>query len=207
MAGMIPIYGDVIDRLMAVVANQPILLSDVNAARLLSLVDIDPAATDATAAVLDKIIDRTLMLTEVDRYQPPEPASQAIDARVEEIQNRLGSPAALDSVLTSTGMTRDRLRQFIRDDLRIAIYLNQRFGSSAEPSDSEIQTYYRDHAAEFMVGGKPMPYEAAAPVIKLRLGQVRRESLVRDWLTSLRKRADVRVLYVSPNASGALRAR
>jgi hypothetical protein len=207
MAGVMRTSAEVIDRLMAVVTNQPILLSDVSAARLLNLVDIDPGATDPTAAVLDRLIDRTLMLTEVDRYQPPEPATQAIDARVDEIQNRLGSPAAFDAVMTSTGMTRDRLRQFIRDDLRITIYLNQRFGSSAEPSESEIQTYYRDHAAEFMVGGKPMPFEAAAPVIKLRLGQVRRETLIRDWLTSLRKRADLRVLYVSPNAAGAVRAR
>src|SRR5215470_5941849 len=89
MAGVTRTSAEVIDRLVAVVANQPILMSDVNAATLLNLVEVEPAATDRTAAVLDKLIDRTLMLTEVDRYQPPEPASQAIDARVEEIQNRL----------------------------------------------------------------------------------------------------------------------
>jgi hypothetical protein len=207
MAGITPTSAEVIDRLMAVVTNQPILMSDVNVARLLNLVDIEPSATDRTAAVLDELIDRTLMLTEVDRYQPPEPASAAIDARVQEIQNRLGSAAALDTVLTSTGMTRDRLREYIRDDLRITIYLNQRFGSSAEPSESEIQTYYRDHAAEFSVGGKPMPYETAAPVIRLRLGQVRRETLIKDWLASLRKRGDVRVLYVSPSPSAGVTVR
>ncbi len=190
------VSAEVIDRLMAVVLNQPILMSDVNAARLFEFVRPEPNAPDPVAAVLDRLIDRTLMLTEVDRYQPPEPAPQEIDVRVAQIEKRFASPAALDKALAETGMTRDRLRQYIRDDLRIVTYLNQRFGAAAVPSDEDILAYYREHQAEFMSAGKPLPYEAAADVIRIRLGQVRREAQIRDWLQSLRRRGDIRVLYI-----------
>ena len=197
LSGIVPAAGaEVIDRLMAVAIAQPILLSDVNAALLFRLVPLESKVADPVGAVLDRLIERTLMLAEVDRYQPPEPAAQEIDARLNEIQQRFGSPAALDAALTATGMTRDRLRQYIRDDLRIAIYLNQRFGSAAEPSESDVLAYYREHQAEFTSGGKLLPYEAAADVIRLRLGQVRRETLIQEWLATLRRRGEVRVLYL-----------
>ena len=187
---------EVIDRVMAVVIVQPILLSDVNAAMLLGLVQPQLNAPDPIASVLDRLIERQLMLAEVDRYQPPEPATQAIDARVTEIERRFGSPQKLDAVLAATGMSRDRLRQDIRDELRIATYLNQRFGASAEPSDDDVLAYYREHQSEFTSGGRPMPFEAAANVIRLRLGQQRRQTLINEWLAALRRRADVRVLYL-----------
>ena len=64
---------DVIDRVMAVVNQQPILLSDVNAAILFQLVPRAEAG-DPLASTLDRLIERALILEEVERYQPPEPA-------------------------------------------------------------------------------------------------------------------------------------
>jgi hypothetical protein len=198
LAALIPagsISAEVIDRGMAVVLGQPILLSDVNAAMLFGLVQPQPNVADPIGSALDRLIERQLMLAEVDRYQPPEPAAQEIDTRVTEIERRFGTPEKLDMALAGTGTTRDRLRQYIRDDLRITTYLNQRFGASAEPSDEDVRTYYREHQSEFTSGGRPMPFEAAANVIRLRLGQERRQSLINEWLATLRRRADVRVLY------------
>jgi hypothetical protein len=186
---------DVIDRLMAVVSSQPILLSDVNAAVMFQLVPPPPAGQDPIAAALDALIERLLMLSEVERYQPPEPAAQEIDKRVAEIERRLGSPQALDAALAATGITRDRLRDYIRNDLRIATYLNQRFGGATEPSNDEVLAYYRSHTSELAVNGVVSPYEAVAPIIRQRLEQTHRQTMIADWLASLRRRADVTVLY------------
>jgi hypothetical protein len=40
-------------------------------------------------------------------------------------------------------MTREQLRRYIRDDLRITTYLNQRFGAATEPAarDAAIKTW------------------------------------------------------------------
>ena len=187
---------DVIDRTMAVVFSQPILLSDVNAALVFQLVQLPAGAKDSFAAALDRVIERTLMLAEVDRYQPPEPAPQEIESRAAEIERRF-DPAVLEKMFAATGMSRDRLRQYIRDDLRIATYLNQRFGVAAQPSDDEVLAYYREHAREFMRDGVQQPFEAVAETIRARLVQERRMALIADWLATLRRRADVTMLYQS----------
>jgi hypothetical protein len=193
---LVTLHAEVIDRLMATVDSQPILLSDVNAAIVFRLAQ--PATEpDRLAAVLDKLIERTLMLEEVERYQPPEPAPAELDNRVADIERLIGPPAAFENAVAATGMTRDRLRQWIRDDLRIATYLNQRFGGPSEPSDADVLAYYRAHPAEFTTGGTVQPFEAVAPQIRARLGQSRRSTSIADWLSSLRRRADVAVLYTA----------
>nr|MBA3950073.1 hypothetical protein [Acidobacteriota bacterium] len=80
-----------IDRLMAVVGGEPIFLSDVRDARALSL--LDPAgalaalsAPDADAPdemVLERLINRRLVLAEVGRYLRTPPAPADVDRAVE----------------------------------------------------------------------------------------------------------------------------
>ncbi|HEY3884802.1 MAG TPA: hypothetical protein VGL62_06330 [Vicinamibacterales bacterium] len=124
--------GQVIDELAAVVGGQPITLSDVNAALAFQLVDVPASAPDRRQAALQKLIDRALILVEVDRYQPPEPEPVEITIRIDALQQRAGSGAAFGRQLDQAGVTRDQLRSFIRNDLRIQTYLNQRFGDSPQ---------------------------------------------------------------------------
>jgi hypothetical protein len=121
---------EIIERIMAIVGGQPVLLSDVNAALQFRQVEPPAGTADPLAYALDRLIERALILTEVDRFQPPEPAPIEISLRVEELEQRAGSAAVFTKALAVTGMTRDRLRRHIRDDLRIETYLNQRFGTN-----------------------------------------------------------------------------
>jgi hypothetical protein len=120
----------VIDRIMAVVGGQPIMLSDVTAATTFQLVDVPTGTADATQYVLGRLIRRTLVLTEVNRFQPPEPDEIEITIRIDNLERRAGSADALQRELDVTGMTRDQLRHYIRDDLRIRTYLLERFGAN-----------------------------------------------------------------------------
>jgi hypothetical protein len=189
-------FGEIIERTMAVVGTQPILLSDVTAARLFQLVQPDPDSKDPMAAVLNRLIERTLILVEVERYQPPEPAVQEIDRRFAEIARRFASTADFETALKSTGMTTERLREYIRDDLRIATYLNQRFSTAADPSDAEVLAYYREHPAEFTANGVLQPFEAVAAGLRSRLAEMHRKTMIAEWTASLRRRAEVNVLYL-----------
>jgi hypothetical protein len=148
---------DVIDRIMAVVSGQPITLSDVTAARQFGLVPVPPGTADATAFTLDRLIQRTLVLAEVERFQPPEPDPVEMTLRIDELERREGSAAAFEKALAVVGMTRDQLRRYFRDDLRITTYLNQRFGATTAEAE--------------------------------------REAAIRTWISELRKRAEVTVLY------------
>jgi len=82
--------------------------------------------------------------------------------------------------------------------------LQQRFGSVVQPSEEQILDYYRSHREQFSAGGELRPYGEVHDDIRLTLATERRAGAIREWLTNLRRRANVNVLYRSaPSGQGA----
>ena len=184
----------IIDRILAVVEGQLITLSDVRGVTRLGL-ETPPAAGDPVALVLEKLIDRQLMLVEVERYAPPEPPEEAVDAQLQAIRARFPDALAFETTLHQIGMGADDLRRYLRDTLRIDAYLQQRFTAAIQPSDDEIAAYYRLNAAEFTRDGALAPYADVRNEVRARLVEERRTGMVRDWLAGLRRRANIVQLY------------
>ena len=86
---------EVIDRVIAIVNGHLITLSDVSRVVELGLANTG-RITDATDVVLSQLIDRRLVLDEVERYAPPEPAQAAIAERMIAIQQQLSGPPGLE---------------------------------------------------------------------------------------------------------------
>jgi hypothetical protein len=126
--------GELIDRTMAIVGGQIITLSDVHTAVTLGLVERSNEPDAVVAATL-RLVDRLLILREVQRYAPPQPSEAQIDERLASIQARLGSPTLFERTLAAGGFSQPRLRAWIRDDLRIASYLSQRFAAAGTPDE------------------------------------------------------------------------
>src|SRR6185369_16210831 len=125
------VRAETIDRVLAVAANQLITLTDVTAAIDLRLQTTDGAA-DPVRAVLSKLIDRELVLAEVDRYAPSEPTAEAVDREVQRVRARFDSQEALDEALARSGIDDKHLRETLRQDLRIRAYLDQRFTAASD---------------------------------------------------------------------------
>lgn len=182
---------EIIDRILAVVEGQLITLSDVRAVTRLGLEPGVGEGGDAVRRVLDALIDRQLVLVEVERYAPPEPAPALIERRVKAIHARFPDMLAFVTTLHQVGMTEEHLHRYVRDALRIDAYLQQRFTATLQPSDDEIAAYYRLHAEDFTRDGKLAPYAEVRAEARARLIEERRAVLVRDWLAGLRRRADI----------------
>jgi peptidyl-prolyl cis-trans isomerase SurA len=181
---------DVIDRVLAVVNGHLITLSDVR--RVVDLGLIAPGLSgDSTDAVLAHLTDRRLVLEEVDRYAPPEPDAAAIAARVAAIQRQRSGPPGFEARLASLGVDVPWLEQWVRDDLRIQAYIEQRFAGAMEATDDEIENYFREHAGEFVRGGQPLPTAEAQTMARERVMAARRQVLTDEWLSGLRRRAEI----------------
>lgn len=113
----------VVDRTVAIVSGRALTLSDARTAVALGLVD----GADVDAGVVQRLIDRELMLREAERYQQPDPPDAEVTARVAEATQRAGGEEGLARVLAAGGFTPERLRAWVRDDVRIRAYLGQRF--------------------------------------------------------------------------------
>ena len=132
LAALLPpmLRAETIDRVLAVVAGQLITLTDVTAAADLGLQTSDGAA-DPVRVVLNKLIDRELVLAEVDRYAPAEPTTEAVSAEIARVRQRFASTEDFDLALARSGIDEAHLRETLRQDLRMRAYLDQRFSASA----------------------------------------------------------------------------
>lgn len=151
-----PARAEIIERILATVGGGLILQSDAVAAIRLGFIKVPPEQNPLQWA-LDRLVERRLMLIEVERYGPAEPALAEIDAELQALDKRIGSGERLDEILRESGLSAGQLRVFLRDELRLASYLNQRF--------------------------------AAVPL-------QRKDEAIREWLSGLRRRTEVNVLYL-----------
>jgi hypothetical protein len=177
-----------LDRVVARVNGYAITLSDVNAALALGVIEA-PAGEAQQPTATARLIDRQLVLAEVARFAPPEPDAAAIERETAAMKARAG--ARLADVMRATGLDESRIRDLVRDTLRIQAYLSQRFGTSVQVSDEEVAAYYRNHSAEFMRNGTVMSFEEAEPTARQRAATTRRDATIAQWMSDLRMRAEV----------------
>ncbi len=179
---------ELIERTLAIVGGRVITLSDTRAATALGLIDIGTTA-DPVDAATSVLVERELVLREVQRYAPPEPAESAIDARADAVRRRFPDAGALTRAFEATGFNEARLRAWLRDDLRIQAYLAQRFAAAGAPTEQEIALAYTERRAEFEKAGTT--FEQATPLLREQLAATRRKELIADWVADLRRRTDV----------------
>jgi hypothetical protein len=138
---------EIVDRVLAVVAGQLIMLSDVTAVRDLGIIAPAPGG-DPVGSVLSRLIDRELMLAE----------AADIEREVAAVRARFSSQKAFDDTLARSGIDVTHVREIERQNLRLRAYLEQRFNAPEnDPS--------------------------------------RRQTLIDDWVVSLRRRTTVINLY------------
>jgi hypothetical protein len=185
---------EIIDRVLAVAAGSLIMLSDVRAALEFGFVS-PGSAPDPVREALSRLIDRALVLAEVDRYAPPEPSAEAVDSAVQAVRLRFSTPGAFTAALARVGMGDKYLRQTMREDLRIRAYLDQRFTIVA-PTDDDLGRYYRDHPDVFTRNGRLVPFGDVRQDVAQAVVTDRRRVLVDEWMAGLRRRAEISDLYV-----------
>jgi hypothetical protein len=169
----------IIDRVLATVDGHVITLSDVRAVRALGLVRV-PEGNTSPRPILDALVDRVLVLEEVERYQPAEPDAAAIDRGVAEIRST--HTASYETALVNSGLDESFVREWVRNSLRIEGYLGQRFAGVLEPTDEDVEAYRRSHAEAAQIDDAKLRTTVVAE---------RRATLVREWIDGLRARATI----------------
>ena len=171
-----------VDRLVAIVGEQALTWRDVEAARLLGSV---PAAGTSADGV-ERLVTRELMHIEVERLAVAAPISAAVEERLERARQRAGGPGAFARALESLGLTEQQARAWVADDLRMEVYVDQRFTASAQPTDVEVAAAAAREGAR-----EPSPDQLRES--RRRIVESRRSALVADWLAGIRERTSVQI--------------
>lgn len=193
--------GVVLDKILAIVNGEVVTMSDVRAASELKLVTGAEASTDdripsasSDERILDALIERRLTIAEVGRYTSAEPPAADVEARRKTWEASLPRGTDTATVLRAVGMRDAALAAWFKDDLRLAAYLEQRFTAAAQPTRQQAQTYFQAHTAEFAVNGVTPLFASVEPDVRRRVAAERRATRIKDWVDSLKQRAEIRRL-------------
>lgn len=195
-AAAVPVLqAQVVDRVIAVVSGTVILMSDARAALSLGLFDPGNAA-DPVEAAMRWLIDRRLVLDEAGRGGRVDVDPAAIDRAVDQVRQRFPSEDEYRRALEGLGLEDAGVRRLAREALMVRQYVEDRFDSAMPPSDEELREYYASHADRFVRDGRQRAFEEALADVSAAVQQDRRAQAVSAWMDRLRRRADIREVYV-----------
>lgn len=186
---------ELLDRVIAVVSGSVITLSDARTAIMFGLVDTHDAP-DPVAVAMQWLVDRQLVLDEVNRYETPDPDLAHIDPVFSEIRKKLDAGKGTAVALASLGLDDDGARRFVRDTVRVQQYLRRRFESILPGTDEELRQHYAANKSRFTRDGRQLTMEEARDLVQDNLQESRRIQAIDAWLARLRRRADVNELYL-----------
>jgi len=139
----------VLDKVLSNVNGEVITQLDVRQARMLKL-RLVTATAESDADVLRGLENRRLALAEVNHVTLPAPAAGDLAARRRDWESTVGAGANLPQLLDRAGLSESGLQSWLRDDVRIQLYLGQRFGGVPEGDrPAEISRWLatlREHA-------------------------------------------------------------
>lgn len=128
-----------LDHVVARVGTSAITQTDVDAAVAFGIVvQKDAEGRDP----VQQLIDRRLILAEVARFPPPEPAEAEVTALMATMRTTAGAGVA--ALMTRTGVDDRRLAELARDTLRIRSYIQQRFGNGGARADQQRTRWLTD---------------------------------------------------------------
>ena len=198
----------VLDRVIAIVNGEVLLQSDVR--QEIRIAVLQPITvpgnqnTDVNAA--QRLIRRALILRQMKEQQQ-------IDYSVsdEEVKKSLAELRAQIPICRQIGCsTEEGWREFLnknditeqeaedrwRQRLEILKFINIRFGAGIRISRQDIQKYYQESVVPAFekLKEKPPTLESVSPRVREILVQQQVNSMLRDWLQSLREQGTVQIL-------------
>ena len=187
-----------VDRVVAVVDEDPILASDIERVARLGLLPkvAGESPDDELRRALDLAIEQKLRLHEVDRFGFEETPLALLDSQMEETRSRFASEEAFRAELVRLGLDESSLRQLLARQLSVLAYVEERLGPRVFVSVDDIGRYYNDELLpELHRTGTPEAEIPALEAVRESIRAVLRERRLNDeidrWTADLRGKADV----------------
>jgi parvulin-like peptidyl-prolyl isomerase len=194
-----------LDRVAAVVNGDLILESDVDAeGRFTAFQPFSEPKPPTRDELMERLIDRALILQQM-ALQPEPPIGDAeVDAELATLRKSIPKCAAYhcqtdagwEKFAADHGFTVDEVRDRWRQRMEVLRFIEERFRMGIRVLPAEIDDYYKTTMlpAYQKEGMTPPPESTLADRIQEILLQQRVDTLLDDWLMSLRAQGSVQIL-------------
>jgi len=184
----------VIDRLVAVVNEEPITESD----RLwfLALDAEVPAGSfsdELKRIALEQLIDQQLLYQEAQKLPSIEVSQDEINKYISELITRFPSESAFRRRLEAVGLDQTRLQEIVQRRLLILQFIEFRFRAFVFVSDQEIQSYYERRVLPLAQerGETPPPLDQVKELIEKDIIEDKVASESSLWFEEARRRSEI----------------
>jgi len=197
--GLLPTLGrnlaqEVIDRIVARVETDIILLSDVRQLNRYQVFLDGKAQSDAD--ILNRLIDQWIVRSEANVARFPQPSDDDVNRSIERLKRSFSSPEEFQERQKQSGISDDEIRRFVRAQLYLSNYLDSRFRPAIQVDEKAIDEFYKTRVvprAESR-GQTPPTLENARDFIQEALVQRAINEQADRWLKESRTRVRVEIM-------------
>jgi len=185
---------ETLDRIVARVENDIILLSDVRAlSRYQELVDGKPEREEQ---ILDRLIDQWIVRTEADVSHFPQPSDADIDRSLSQLQKSFASIDEYQARKRQSGLNDSEIRRIVGLQLYLSNYLDSRFRPGVQVDPKAIEDFYVNKVLPQAKsrGQEPPSLDAARDAIQEALVQQGINEQADRWLKESRVRLHIEKL-------------
>lgn len=184
-----------VDRVVAVVDEDPILMSDLERVIALGLVaeKDDESPEELRRRVLDGLIEEKLRFHELDRFGFVEVPLDEVEAQYQRIRSGFASEQAFADQLAAVGLDEQGLRQLVARQIMVLIFVQERLGPRVFVDLDSIQAYYDDELVPELRrrGAEVPPVDAVREKIRAVLRERLLDEEIESWTDELRGEADI----------------
>jgi hypothetical protein len=185
---------DVIDRIVARVETDIILLSDVRQLNRYQVFLDGKAQTDED--ILNRLIDQWIVRSEAGVARFPQPSDEDVNRSIERLKRSFSSPEEFQLRQKNSGLTEDDIRRFVRAQLYLSNYLDSRFRPAIQIDEKAIEEFYKNRVVPRSESRKQTPptLENARDFIQEALVQRAINEQADRWLKESRARVRVEIM-------------
>ena len=182
---------EVIDRIVARVEDDVILLSDVR--DLQQYQELVEGKAERPDAILNRLIDQWIVRSEAELSRFPEPKEDEIARGVTRVRSSFASPEEYEARKKKCGLSDAQVRQMVAGQLYLTNYLDSRFRPSAQVDQNAIVAFYQNAVVpRAKARGQEAPtLDAARDVIQEALIEKDINDQADRWLKESRGRLHV----------------
>jgi len=133
---------ELVDRIVARIENDVILLSDIR--QLASYQLLVDGTAEPDSENLDHLIDQWIVRNEANAAHTPQPTETEIDRAIKRLVQSFSSPQDYQARRKLAGLTEGDVRRITADQLFLNNYLDSRFRPTVRVDDQAIQDFYQN---------------------------------------------------------------
>lgn len=190
----ISLFSETIDRIVAVVNEQVITLTDLRIVETFGLYDkeVKERAENPRLLIMERLIGQKLVIHSVREEVYFE--KEELDSFLRGIIERMGFEQ-VERNLEEFGLNWDDLRTYIKEKIIYEKIISRKISQRIIVSLEEIEDYYRQSyvPSQKEKGLEPKPMMELLNEIESAIRQEKIKTQIEDWIKNLKKKADIQI--------------